>query len=379
MGQTTNRIVAYDRARALAIIGMIFVNTRTIMSIRAIDPRWMNTLIDFITGRAAVVFVMMAGAGMVMAYDRSSDEKKPLLKKRMLIRAALLYMTGLLLMKVWWADILHYYTAFIIGGVILIEKQTHHLQKLLTIIIAVCIPICALATYESEGGELMGTYLTQEPLPSIVNYFFLGQYYPVFPWFCFFLTGMLLGRLERSPAKWKYQIIFVGSSILLIAVECLSALLNAETTAGQWIDIDAPLWRAFSLSEAFPVGPLFVFSASASGLALIALLRLLPERSPASRHVAPMVAFGRLSLTFYISHILIGHAYYQWVVSHHGMVLSNRIFVFMMVFILAGIGFANLWMRHFQRGPLETALNELMCTFCKPKQAPVQVGPRPTG
>lgn len=115
MRQPPSRIVAYDRARGLAIVGMIAVNTRAIMGIRAIDPGWLDTLIDFITGRAAVVFVMVAGAGMVMAYDRIPDQKKPLLKKQLLIRAALLYLTGMLLMTVWKADILHYYTAFIIG------------------------------------------------------------------------------------------------------------------------------------------------------------------------------------------------------------------------------------------------------------------------
>ncbi|WP_419662913.1 hypothetical protein Dvar_33990 [Desulfosarcina variabilis str. Montpellier] len=374
MEKFPNRIIAYDHARALAIMGMIVVNTQVIMDIRVLEPWWMNSFTLFLCGRAAVVFVMLTGAGMVMAYDRAPETTRPLLIRRMIIRAALLYMVGLLLLTVWNADILHYYTTYLLAGVLLLEKRTNHLKKILAVVVAISIPFCVLAFYEYEGGDFFEGYFTREPLSHIVNYFFLGEYYPVFPWFCFFLIGMLLGRLERLPVRWKYKIIFIGSSILLITVELLSVILNAETITGRWIDIEMPWWRALSQSEAFPVGPLFLFSASASGLAMIALLRLLPERQQPSNHPSPMVAFGRLSLTFYVSHILISCAWSQWVVTQHKAASSNQVLCFAAVFILAGIVFADRWMRHFRRGPLEMAVNELMCAFLRLKQEPLQQG-----
>jgi uncharacterized membrane protein YeiB len=372
MVSTSNRLLAYDRARALAIIGMIFVNATHMMGINDLKPWWAEVLISFITGRAAAIFVMLAGAGMAMAYHRAPAITKPSLKTQMLIRAAALCMIGFLLMIVWDADILHFYTAYIIGGLLLLERPTRRLNKILVLLVAVSMPISALATYENEGGEIYWLPFGQGPLNLIADYLFLNEYYPVLPWFCFFLVGMLLGRLERSPEIWKFKIIFVGSIIVFMAVESLSAMLNAETVAGRWFDIEMPGWRAFSLSEAFPAGPLFFFSAGASSLALISFLRLLPERTHASGFPTPMVAFGRLSLTFYISHILVGYTYNRWAVNQYGLASSNQAVFFATIFILAGLVFANRWLRYFKRGPLETVVNALTSVFLKYKKGPLQ-------
>lgn len=365
---TSKRILAHDRARAWAIIGMIFVNATKLMGTNSLKPWWADTMITFITGRAAAVFVMLAGAGIVMAYDRASDIAKPLLKTRLIIRASLLCMIGFLLKNVWNPDILHYYTAYIIGGVILLERSTNQLKKLLGMLVLASMPICALVTYDYEGGDIIGEIFDEGPLAVMVNYFFLSEHYPVLPWFCFFLAGMILGRLERLSGKGKFYSMFAGSSLLLIAIELLSTLLNAETITGRWFEIEMPEWRAFSLSEAFPVGPLFVFSAGASSLALISFLRLLPKRAQASGDLSPLVAFGRLSLTFYVTHILVGHAFFQWVTHQHGKASSNHTLFFATVFVLAGIVFADRWMRHFRRGPLETAMDTLMGVLLNPKE-----------
>jgi uncharacterized protein len=80
------------------------------------------------------------------------------------------------------------------------------------------------------------------------------------------------------------------------------------------------------------------------------------------------VAFGRLSLTFYVTHILVGHAFFQWVTHQHGKASSNHTLFFATVFVLAGIVFADRWMRHFRRGPLETAMDTLMGVLLNPKE-----------
>jgi uncharacterized membrane protein YeiB len=369
MTNPTNRIAAYDHARALAICGMIFVNTRAIMNKHVLELWWMDTFIDFITGRAAVIFVMLAGAGMVMAYDRASDETRPLIKMRLIIRASLLYVIGLLLMSVWTADILHYYTAFIIGGVILLDRQTHWIRMLLIGLVAVSIPVSTLVVYEFEGGQIIETLVSPGLLAGLLDYFFFSNHYPVFPWICFFLVGMLLGRLERNPGKSRFQILFIISSVVVIATELLSALLNTEPITGRWFDIEEPGWRSFSLSEAFPVGPLFIFSAGASGLALISFLRWLPLQTQMTTHFSPLSAFGRLSLTFYISHILFGHFCHQWIVKQYGSVSNSQALLFAVGFIIAANLFALVWTRFFMRGPLEMAMNALTYAFMKPVRA----------
>jgi len=361
----SKRILAYDRARAMALIGMVVVNSTKIMDIRYLKPWWADALIALITGRAAVVFVMLAGAGMAIAYDRAPERSRLLLKMRLFVRALMLGIIGLFLLTVWSADILHFYTVYIFFGICLLGQRKEGLKKILGILLFLSLPVCAMATYEYEGGAFLGDLFNQGALALPAHYFFMSNYYPVLPWFCFFLVGMLFGRLERFPSESKLYRIFIGSCALFIAIELFSALLNDETIAGRWFDIEMPGWRAFSLSEAFPVGPLFVFSAGASGLALISFFRFLPERAQTSARPSPITAFGRMSLTVYLSHILIGHLFNRLFVSQGSSISSNQMIGFATAFILSGILFADRWMRHFKRGPVETILHELTDAFLR--------------
>jgi len=375
MAGASNRILAYDRARALAVIGMIFVNTYKIMDINRFKPWWLDTLVRLVTGRAAVLFVMLAGAGIVLAYDRASDNEKRLVRGRLIARASWLWLFGMLLSVVWNADILHFYTAYILFGVLLLDRHTARLKTTLAIMAAASMIVCALVNYDYEGGQILEEGFDSGLPGLVVDYFFFSRYYPVFPWLCFFLLGMLIGRLERSPKRRRFAIAFVASGICFVGIELFSVLLNAETIAGRWVDIELPLWRAFTLSEAFPVGPLFVFSAGASGLAAISLLRILPERKPAAGSFSPLAAFGRLSLTFYISHILIGQVYRRWIIKPDAMVSNDQALFFATGFIAAGMAFAAVWTRHFNRGPLEKVLDALSRLFPKRRTASLQQVP----
>jgi uncharacterized protein len=355
----SNRIIAYDSARAFAVIGMIFVNTIKIMDIRRLEPSWVDRTVNLITGRAAVIFVMLAGAGMLLSYDRTPTCDKVAFRQRMLMRAALLGSIGGLFMIVWNADILHFYAAYIMLGVILLDTSTSILINIIKKMVLISLPICMVVAYEIEGGQIYETlFMVYTPSP-IIDYFFLSNYYPVFPWFCFFLMGMLLGHLERSPDKRVFKQIFAVSSIIFIGIEVFSSSLNTDALAGRWVDLDNPLWRAIILSEAFPVTPLFLFSAGASGLALISLLRLLEERSKRVRWLISWVALGRMSLTFYIFHILICDAYNRWVVHQQGNASGHQAIFFAIGFIIIGTLFASVWSYCFGRGPLEFGINKL--------------------
>lgn len=354
------RILAYDRARALAVIGMIFVNTSNMLGVCGIAPEWAGTIIDFICGRAAVVFVMLAGIGVTLAYDRASPAGRPGIRKRLLSRALWLGLAGILLFQIWEADILHFYAVYFLLGVWLLDVDTPRLVRLLKWVVAVSMPVCALLAFDYEGGDILGPVNDLPLALSFVAGYVVGVYYPVFPWFGFFVVGMLMGRLERSPDGAVHRWLAAGGIIGCTAVEVLSALLNAETTAGRWVDLGEPLWRALTISEAFPVNPLFVFSATASGVALIALCRLLPERRLAEGKPGPLVAFGRLSLTLYISHIIIASAYDTWIQKHFGAASSGQVLGFSASYIVSGMVFAFLWTRRFDRGPLERVMDALI-------------------
>jgi len=374
MPTSSERILAYDRARALAVIGMVFVNSSNMMSMCNIDPVWVDAAIDFICGRAAVVFVMLAGAGIVLAYDRTPPgAAAAALRIRLLKRAGWLFVAGIGLMQVWEADILHFYAAYFILGVALLDSSGPRLKKTLSVVTLLAIPVCALLSYGYEGGEILGNLNDLRTPLSFLSHYFTSNYYPVLPWFGFFLTGMLLGRMERAPSRARYVRLLAGGLIVCTVIEILSALLTAESVAGRWVDISDPLWRALTLSEAFPTNPLFVFSAGACGVALIALCRLLPERTPPAARPGPLVAFGRLSLTLYVCHILAGGLYHRWILAHHESVSSTQLLSFAAGYIAIGMVFATLWTRRYKRGPLERLMDALTRVSLKPHGKPLPV------
>jgi hypothetical protein len=58
------RIVGYDLARALAIMGMVVVNFKVVMGASEAGPDWLVWLVNLLEGRAAATFVVLAGVGM---------------------------------------------------------------------------------------------------------------------------------------------------------------------------------------------------------------------------------------------------------------------------------------------------------------------------
>ena len=54
------RIEGFDLARAVALMAMIIVNYTSLMQIGTFSPPWIDRSVDFVFGRAATVFVILA-------------------------------------------------------------------------------------------------------------------------------------------------------------------------------------------------------------------------------------------------------------------------------------------------------------------------------
>ncbi|NIW14537.1 MAG: DUF1624 domain-containing protein, partial [Candidatus Thorarchaeota archaeon] len=59
-----NRIIGYDLARAVALLGMLLVNFSVLLGNGTSDPTLLDHLIEMIRGRAAATFVVLAGVGL---------------------------------------------------------------------------------------------------------------------------------------------------------------------------------------------------------------------------------------------------------------------------------------------------------------------------
>jgi hypothetical protein len=60
------RVLGFDIARALAILGMVVVHFSLVMATDRSGPAWLNEVLGFLDGRAAAAFVVLAGVGLTL-------------------------------------------------------------------------------------------------------------------------------------------------------------------------------------------------------------------------------------------------------------------------------------------------------------------------
>lgn len=115
MGKSANRILGFDIARALAILGMVIVNYKISMDAEGNGPDWLVTLTGILEGRASAIFVILAGIGISLSTKKARLKSTSSKEYRKMIwrRSLFLFVLGILLMLMQWsADILHYYAFY---------------------------------------------------------------------------------------------------------------------------------------------------------------------------------------------------------------------------------------------------------------------------
>ena len=65
------RVIGFDVARALAILGMVVVHFSLVLAADRGGPDWLNVLLGFLDGRAAATFVILAGVGITLMSRRA--------------------------------------------------------------------------------------------------------------------------------------------------------------------------------------------------------------------------------------------------------------------------------------------------------------------
>ena len=113
------RVEGYDLARALAIIGMAFVNLRVILQLMGENVSGTGDWIaNWLMGRASAIFVVLAGVGIALLTRNAANDRAELSKARwrLLWRALFLAVIGWPFLIIWEGDILHYYATFFLIG-----------------------------------------------------------------------------------------------------------------------------------------------------------------------------------------------------------------------------------------------------------------------
>lgn len=338
------RLPGYDVARAIAVLGMIMVDVRHELLAYHGSPPFL-WLFDGIEGKAAALFVLLAGAGLSLRTHRRDEEYEPTVDHRPLIeRALLLIGLGLLLLHLWEYDILHFHGVYLLLAIPLLRARSRTLWLL-----AVAAVWFAMVLARELDWDVRPT-LTPS---GVVRHLFFNGLYPVFPWIAFVLVGMAIGRLELSDPRVRRRTLAIA-----VAIASLASVVDAFGHYEREHDvIGLGGYADWLLTWPRAPRPFFIVSGSAIAVTTICGCIELSQHRAERRWVLALVATGQLAFTLYVIHVVA-----ILVPLEHGLLRGQPIelaFAYAVVGYGAAISFAVWWRRRWKHGPLEGLMRQI--------------------
>lgn len=349
-----NRIIGYDLARALSLLGMVLINFWVMMEDTISIPQWLVSTFDLIQGRAAATFVVLAGAGIsLMSRDALLDNDAAAITKnryKILKRGLFLFMLGMLNGSIWRADILHFYGIYFLIGICLLTVPTRRLLQLSIIPVAVSSLFILAIDFDRGLAFKTETYSAFWKSAAMVWDIFFDGLYPVFPWAAFLILGMWLGRQRLADPVLRKKVLITGIGVVAFA-ECISRAVFLLSAPGSSLFDPDVLLMWFAIEPWDPM-PLFMLSAGGSALIVVSSSISFAQKWGNRRWILPFLSVGQLSLTLYIAHIVVGSIVLKGM---KGLDLEPHLFPIWgtISFYSGAVLFSNVWKRHFVRGPLE--------------------------
>lgn len=342
------RMEGLDIARAFAILGMMFVNYALVFEV---EPT--SLIAHFfigLEGRAAAVFMIVAGIGVGLLSKRGADKK---LVGQLIKRSLFLWAIGLVLYTLfdWTADILHYYGLFML----LILPFLNANKK--TIGMGIALVLMVTATLQLTQNYLVGwdftnlKYVDFWTVEGFVRNLTFNGFHPLFPWFAFMLIGLLISKMPLGEEVFQKKLMGFGLGLAL-SFEILSVLLSEFVLKSHWL---------LSFVQTKPMPPNLFYIGAATGWAITFIsLCLWSADALASKRkiIEPLVFTGQMSLTHYIGH----SAVVLSILDAFGMIKAqSAVFVLILTIGVYTIMMfiSVLWRRRFERGPVELIMRQI--------------------
>ena len=341
------RLSGLDLARFFAFFGMVIVNFQVVMFSGEDTARdFLNSALVFLEGKAAATFVVLAGVGVTLAYQRTTTKT---FHTTMLKRAAFLMVIGLINMSIFEADIIHYYAVYFAIGMWLLSLSKRSLLAI-TLFIVFAFPVLMLLL-DYDAGWNWST-LNYDGFWTYAGFFrnlFFNGWHPVIPWLAFFSFGIFLAKLDLANKQNAQRIVVVGISGMVV-IPMLS-----EVLVGAMVPILGQDTATVFATSPIPPGPLYMLNGASTALCVIGACLLVPEKAYQSDLLKTLCHTGQQTLTLYFAHILIG----MGIVEALGLVekTSTTIALWAAIeFVAASILFTYLWRKNFKRGPIEALM-----------------------
>jgi uncharacterized protein len=355
---SSGRIEGLDLARGLAILGMVLVN----FSIDANEQsaaEWLSFAVGAIQGRAAAVFVVIAGAGISLLVRRARLYQRADLLHRgrmtLLRRAGFLLVLGAALLPLWPADILHFYAAYLTVSLLFLNLPSRVLWSSAVAFTMTFVILFFVFDYNAAWNmDAEYVYVWSSTLRRIS----FDGYYPLFPWMAFILVGMWLGRQDLHDRQELNKLLKLALSIG-VATQLFSWYVTAFTAPAPATELDSTIGPLDLLGTSpYPPGPTYIVTSTAFAIAVIVLSLKAAAAFPKNLLVRMLVASGQLALSIYVLHATLGFLLLDSLLRANQDSLAVAVGT-ALVFCLVAMIFAVVWRRDFERGPLEFVMRRL--------------------
>ncbi len=355
MSGVNQRITGLDVSRAIAVLGMVFVNFKIVIGYEFEGIlSWFYS--HFVEGRAVAVFVILAGIGLTLNLksDDLGDENRLRKKQQNIVRRSLfLFILGVMFCPFWPADILHFYGIYFLIGAWLLGRSEKVLWGFISFFLIGFLIYFLTADYEASWDLKNLEYIDFWTAEGFFRNLFFDGFHPVFPWMTFFLLGMILGgrNLRDTSVRRrisKVALICFGVSLLLTSIVDVyfRSVLSPELYDKYYV-----------LMLPSPLPPLPQYFVEAGGFAVFLICQIIgwcqeAEQSPIVRLLK---VGGKTALTLYVAHIFFGILpLYLFGDPNFYLLLASTLLCFGL-----SLFSSKMWLKNFRQGPLEAICNKL--------------------
>ena len=363
---SSGRLEAYDIARGLAFLGMVIVNYRILLSgLSPVGPDWLNSLTGVFTGRAAALFVVVAGAGISLMASRAKEKEAGLAAFRFILckRALFLVVLGYSWVEIWPADILHFYGFYFLFAAAFVSLPGIWLWVFTgTSVAGFTMLYLVVGFWDDWNLETLEYRNFWGPWQLVKNLVFNG-FHPLLPWLGFLFAGMWLGRQDLVNRRTSWRVLVTSALVAVcsyLLAWFLAGALEKEPGDGR-LDEFVTALRQLAKAESLPPAPLYVLSAGGVAFSVVALCFLVCRSLRAKKILHPLACVGRMALTLYISHVFISFFIVgdQLEEGKLGSMKLTESAVWIVAVWVISILVAVGWLRFFRRGPLESMMRFL--------------------
>ncbi len=352
------RIIGYDLARSLAMLGMIVVHFTLVASGTGAgdqhEPSLLSGLIAALDGRPAALFMVLAGIGLALMSRRARLAPTPAVvagTRRVFIRRGVfLLLIGFVNLLIWPGDILRVYGVSFFIAAALMAVPGRRLLAIAGLFVLVFSAMVLFADFDRHWDWETLTYHGLWTWEGVFRNLLFDGFRSVLPWAGFVLFGMWLGRLDLTDPKINRRL-FVAAVAVAVGAELLSRTLLSYWFTEANTGVDRETLVALFGTQSVPALPLFLLAAGGTAVAVIALCVRLGQICPRPV-LQPLVAMGQMALTWYFAHIVIGLG----ALEEAGMVGTETLPVaaaYGLGFFIVAVLLSWIYKRRFRSGPLE--------------------------